>query len=64
MKAGDKAGVNATPTFFVSGERWAGELEEHQVWIMIDRALKEQGIAPPAPEPPAATPQPAAKPGK
>jgi len=64
MKAGDKAGVNATPTFFVSGERWAGELEEHQVWIMIDRALKEQGIAPPAPEPPAPTPQPAAKPGE
>ena len=64
MRAGDKAGVNATPTFFVSGERWAGELEEHQLWIMIDRALKEQGIAVPAPAPPAATPQPAAKPGK
>ncbi|MGB9030622.1 MAG: thioredoxin domain-containing protein [Acidobacteriaceae bacterium] len=64
MKAGDKAGVNATPTFFVSGERWAGGLEEHQVWIMIDRALKEQGIEPPGPEPSAAQPQPAAKPGK
>ena len=64
MRAGDKAGVNATPTFFVSGERWAGELEEHQLWIMIDRALKEQGIAVPVPAPPAATPQPAAKPGK
>jgi protein-disulfide isomerase len=63
IKAGDKVGVNATPTFFVSGERWAGELEEHQVWIMIDRALKEQGIEPPAPEP-ATAPQPAAKPGK
>ncbi|HEX4311363.1 MAG TPA: thioredoxin domain-containing protein [Acidobacteriaceae bacterium] len=47
MKAGDKAGVNATPTFFVSGERWAGQLEQHQLWIMIDRALAEQGIAPP-----------------
>jgi protein-disulfide isomerase len=63
IKAGDKVGVNATPTFFVSGERWAGELEEHQVWIMIDRALKEQGIEPPAPEP-VTPPQPAAKPGK
>jgi protein-disulfide isomerase len=53
MHAADKAGVNATPTFFVSGERWAGQLEEHQLWIMIDRALTEQGITPPAPEAPA-----------
>ncbi len=61
MHAGDKAGVNATPTFFVNGERWAGEIEEHQLWIMIDRALKEQGITPPTdlgptPAPPAAPP--------
>lgn len=47
MRAGDKLGVDATPTFFVNGERWAGELEERQLWIMIDRALREQGIAPP-----------------
>jgi protein-disulfide isomerase len=46
MRAADKVGVNATPTFFVSGERWAGQLEAHQLWIMIDRALTEQGIAP------------------
>ena len=58
MKAGDKAGVNATPTFFVSGERWAGQLEQHQLWIMIDRALSEQGIAPPVLSQPAATVQP------
>lgn len=57
MHAGDKVGVNATPTFFVSGERWAGELEEHQLWIMIDRALKEQGIAPPGDAPPSAPAQ-------
>jgi len=53
MRAGDKVGVNATPTFFVSGERWAGELERHQLWIMIDRALREQGIAAPGTTPPA-----------
>jgi protein-disulfide isomerase len=47
MRAADKVGVNATPTFFVSGERWAGQLEVRQLWIMIDRALTEQGIAPP-----------------
>jgi protein-disulfide isomerase len=56
MKAGDKVGVNATPTFFVNGERWAGQLEEPELWTMIDRALKAQGITPPAPE----APQPAA----
>jgi protein-disulfide isomerase len=63
MKAGDKVGVSATPTFFVSGERWAGQLEEHQLWIMIDRALKAQGIAPPAEAQPATTAPPTAKPG-
>lgn len=51
MKAGDKIGVNATPTFFVNGERWAGQLDEHQVWIMIDRALKAKGITPPTDNP-------------
>ena len=56
MKAGDKQGVNATPTFFVNGERWAGQLEQPELWTMIDRALKAQGITPPAAE----TPQPAA----
>jgi len=62
-KAADKAGVNATPTFFVSGERWAGELEKHQLWVMIDRALKAQGIAVPAQAPPVTNPPAAQKPG-
>ncbi|MFP5227134.1 MAG: DsbA family protein [Acidobacteriota bacterium] len=61
MRAGDKAGVDATPTFFVNGERWAGQLDERQLWTMIDRALTDQGIAPPGPSAPA-TPAPAATP--
>jgi protein-disulfide isomerase len=56
MRAGDRAGVNATPTFFVNGERWAGQLDEHQLWIMIDRALREQGISPPTESPTPAAP--------
>lgn len=64
MRAADKVGVNATPTFFVSGERWSGQLEEHQLWIMIDRALTEQGIAPPPPEQPAAGAQTSPAPAK
>ncbi|HKR28622.1 MAG TPA: thioredoxin domain-containing protein, partial [Acidobacteriaceae bacterium] len=31
MKAGDRMGVNATPTFFINGERWAGQLDEAQL---------------------------------
>ncbi len=55
MKAGDKLGVDATPTFFVNGERWSGLLDETQLWTMIDRALREQGITPPAAATPAAS---------
>lgn len=47
MKAGDHVGVNATPTFFVNGERWAGQLDQAQLDTMIDRALRAQGITPP-----------------
>jgi protein-disulfide isomerase len=52
MRAADRAGVNATPTFFVSGERWAGQLDQRQLWIMVDRALTEQGIGLPASDAP------------
>jgi protein-disulfide isomerase len=64
MKSADKLGVNATPTFFVNGERWAGQLDEAQLAVMIDRALKAEGIAPPVP-PAIGTPSlgPATKPG-
>lgn len=48
MKAGDHLGVNATPTFFVNGERWAGQLDQVQLDTMIDRALRAQGITPPS----------------
>jgi protein-disulfide isomerase len=73
MKAAERVGVDATPTFFVNGERWAGQLEDNQLWTMIDRALKAQGITPPSPAGPApgmpekgaaGTAKPAAPPGK
>lgn len=47
MKAADRVGVNATPTFFVNGERWAGQLEDPELWAMINRALHAEGITPP-----------------
>lgn len=54
MRAGEKLGVDATPTFFVNGERWAGDLGKQQLWGMINRALREQGITPPPIEAPEA----------
>jgi protein-disulfide isomerase len=64
MKAGEKMGVDATPTFFVNGERWSGVLDEAQLWVMIDRALREQGVPPPPDATPPPTSSPAATQGK
>jgi len=55
MKAADKVGVNATPTFFVNGERWAGQVDDNELWTMVDRALKAEGVTPPPPNNPAPT---------
>lgn len=59
MRAGERLGINATPTFFVDGERWSGQLDERQLWIMIDRALKAKGITPPPDSTQPAAPAPA-----
>lgn len=56
MKAGDKLGISATPTFYVNGTRWAGVLDKADLELMINRALEQQGITPPAA--PAATASP------
>jgi protein-disulfide isomerase len=55
MKAGDRLGVSATPTFFVNGVRWSGVLERPELDLMIDRALRQQGITPPAASAPTPT---------
>jgi protein-disulfide isomerase len=49
MKQGDSLGVNSTPTLFINGERITGALPEAEIWIAIDRALKQAGVQPPAP---------------
>jgi len=48
MKEGDSLGVDGTPTLFINGERLSGAVPESQVWLAIDRALKAEGITPPA----------------
>ena len=48
MKQGDGLGVNGTPTLFINGERISGALPQDELWIAIDRALREAGVQPPA----------------
>lgn len=59
MKAGDKLGISATPTFYVNGVRWAGVLDTADLDLMINRALRQQGITPPG-APATESPAPAA----
>jgi protein-disulfide isomerase len=47
MMAGDKLGISATPTFYVNGVRWAGVLDKPDLELMINRALRQEGITPP-----------------
>ena len=55
LKEGDALGVDGTPTLFINGERLSGALPESLVWMSIDRALKSEGITPPAPAPASTT---------
>ncbi len=54
MKEAEDLGVEGTPFLFVDGERINGAVPKEQVWAVIDRALRAQGVEPP----PAETPQP------
>jgi protein-disulfide isomerase len=46
--------IESAPAVFVNGERFDGAIPEEQVWAVIDRALRAQGIEPPpAPAQPA-----------
>jgi protein-disulfide isomerase len=48
MKQGDGLGVSGTPTLFINGERISGALPQTELWMAIDRALREAGVQPPA----------------
>lgn len=52
MKVGEQLGISATPTFYVNGVRWAGVLSKPELEMMINRALRQQGIQPPPPSAP------------
>jgi protein-disulfide isomerase len=55
-KEAEGLGVDGTPALFIDGERINGALPAEQVWVVIDRALRADGIEPPPPataQPPA-----------
>ena len=59
MKEADSLQVEGAPALFVDGARISGALPQEQVWAVIDRALRDAGVEPPAapaqslPSPPA-----------
>jgi len=57
-KEAEALGIDGTPAVFVDGERINGAVPAEQVWMVIDRALRADGIEPPPAMQPA---QPAAK---
>jgi protein-disulfide isomerase len=61
MKEAAAMELNFTPAMFVNGERIAGWIPEEQIWRVIDRALVDAGVQPPAA--PVAPPRPT-EPGK
>ena len=56
-KEAEALGVDGTPALFIDGERINGARPAEQVWLVIDRALRADGIEPP----PATAVQPAGK---
>jgi len=48
IKEGDGVGVTATPTLFVNGEEMDGALPIAEVRAILDRALLQAGVQPPA----------------
>ena len=48
MREGDELGVSATPTLFVNGEKIDGAVPPDQLRDVLDRALKQAGVAAPA----------------
>ena len=48
LKEGDALGVTATPTIFVNGEEVDGALPISDVRAVLDRALTQAGVQPPA----------------
>jgi protein-disulfide isomerase len=47
-KEASSLGIEGAPYVFVNGERFDGALPQEQVWMVIDRALRDAGVEVPA----------------
>ena len=56
-KEAEALGIDGTPAVFVDGERINGALPQEQVWMVIDRALRAEGVEPPPLPAPAIPPK-------
>lgn len=56
LTEGQQLGVSATPTLFINGEKLEGAASGEEVQAVLDRALRDAGVAVPTMPPPAAPP--------
>jgi protein-disulfide isomerase len=54
LKEAEKLKIESAPAVFIDGERVDGAIPEEQIWMVIDRALRAEGVEPPPPATPAA----------
>jgi predicted DsbA family dithiol-disulfide isomerase len=47
IREGDALGVSATPMMFVNGQKIDGAVPPETLRTVLDRALKDAGVAPP-----------------
>ncbi len=47
MRIGDTLKIEGVPALFVNGERIDGVASQDKIWLVIDRALRAEGVEPP-----------------
>jgi predicted DsbA family dithiol-disulfide isomerase len=48
MKEAETLRIDGAPSVFVEGERIEGAVPQAALWMVIDRALRANGVEPPA----------------
>jgi protein-disulfide isomerase len=56
MKEGETLGITATPTMYINGQEIDGALPIEQIRAILDSALQQQGVTPPAHPPASGSP--------
>jgi protein-disulfide isomerase len=47
MKEADALRIDGAPALFIDGERIPGAVPQEVLWVVIDRALRADGVTPP-----------------